>query len=74
MMSGKEWLIYTMRLALRCAVAIVVVTVLFFLVAGFLAFPVVTCVAVGAFFVGMLIGAFARGPREWLHHRHHLPV
>ena len=42
MMSGKEWLIYTMRLALRCAVAIVVVTVLFFLVAGFLAFPVVT--------------------------------
>jgi hypothetical protein len=36
MMSEKEGLIYTARLALRCAVAIVVVTVLFLLVAGFL--------------------------------------
>jgi hypothetical protein len=61
MMSGKEGLIYTARLALRCAVAIVVVTVLFLLVAGFLAYPIAPITTLAAFVGGVW------GPREWLH-------
>ena len=71
MMSGKEWLIYTARLALLCLIAIAAVIVLFFLVAGILAYPFATGLVVGAFIGGMWFRNLAGGPREWLHH---LPV
>jgi hypothetical protein len=61
MMSGKEWPIYTARLALRCLVAAAAVTVLFLLVAGFLAYPIAPITTLAAF-VGSIWG-----PRELLH-------